>query len=192
MKVLLIDNDSDTLAELEDLCTRCGFDYDVVHCTQIPLLTINTYSLAILSGGWWYDDPYQHLETYKLELELIRSAPIPIVGICIGMLLMHTAVNETVPRLDEAQSGLKGITITPRGQELLGLPETIVVHKNHTMGIVTPTPHFEILGRSPGHVEIIRHTSQPLVGMQFHPEIGEPEAMAKLFKKLVATVAPTI
>jgi len=188
MKVLLVNNDSDTFDELQDLCIRSGYDVNVVHCTAIPLQSISKYDLAVLSGGYWYDDPYQHLETYKLELELIRTCPIPIVGICIGMLLMHTAVNQEVPHLDEPQSGLKAIHITPHGQLVLGLPETITVHKNHTMGIVDPLPHFIVLGTSPGHVEILRHTTQPMLGMQFHPEIGDPEAMVELFKKLVDTV----
>lgn len=185
MKLLLVDNDSDTLIELRQLCDQLGFDVVTVHCSQLATQQLSDFGLVVLSGGYWYDDELKHLETYAAELELIRTASIPIIGVCLGMQLMHVAFSGHVPLLDQHQSGAREITLTKLGQQILQLPEHITVHKNHTRGVISALEHFNILGLSEGHLEIIQHKSRPLLGVQFHPEIDDARQGFEIMQRLI-------
>ena len=188
MRLLLVDNDTDTLQELYDLCVRCGFEVTIQHCLAVSAATAEACDIVVLSGGYWYDDVEKHLVTYTGELELIRNATVPVIGICLGMQLMHVAYSGDVPLLDQPQSGLQAVDVTELGQMLLGLPPVMEVHKNHTRGVLSVGADFEVLATSPGHLEIIQHTTRPLLGMQFHPEVGDEATNTALFKTLLAHV----
>ena len=189
MKLLLIDNDSDTLIELRALCDSLDYDVSTVHCSQLAAHDAANYDLIVLSGGFWYDDELQHIAAYADELQLIQSSQTPIIGICLGMQLMHVAFSGHVPLLDEPQSGAKQITISPLGMEILGLPEHITVQKNHTRGVISALEHFDVLGHSHTHLEIMRHKSLPFLGVQFHPEIGDREQNKALLRKFIDAVS---
>ncbi len=184
-KVLLVNNDSDTWEQLVGTSQACGFDVDTLHCLEVTADSGDGYDIVILSGGWWYNEAARHTEVYKGELELIRKTSTPVLGICIGMQLMQIAYSGAVPLLDKPQKDLQMITINSTGQELLDLPVTLAVQKNHTMGIIKVANGFTELAYSPGHVEIIRHNSRPLLGVQFHPEVGTPQDRSLLLALLV-------
>ncbi len=188
MRLLLVDNDTDTRQELYDICVRCGYDVTPLHCLEVTAAMAKKYDVIVLSGGYWYDDAENHLQTYARELELIRTTTVPIIGICLGMQLMHVAYNGEVPLLDQPQSGLRRIAINSMGQQLLNLPSVIEVHKNHTRGVIAVGSEFEVLATSPNHIEIMMHTKRPLLGVQFHPEVGDPVFNTALFKSLLASM----
>lgn len=171
MNVLLINNSSSTFVELQQAVVAGGHAITSAAYSEIANYVAADYDAAILSGGWWYDDEVELLEQYAEELGFIRECPIPILGICIGMQLMHVAIDQAVPLLDEPQQGYKPISVNSAGQ-LLGLPETMLVYKLHTRGILEADPAFEVLAYSPGHIEIICHTTKPMLGVQFHPEVN--------------------
>jgi GMP synthase-like glutamine amidotransferase len=184
-KLLIINNDSDSWQDLLDTARDAGFEVATLHCKEVDADSAKGYDAVILSGGWWYDDEIQHLESYHGELDLLRTTEVPTLGICLGMQLMQMAHTGQVQLLDAPQHDLREITVEPAGRELLGWPETVTVHKNHTMGAIVVAPGFDVLGRSPGHIEIIKHHARPLLGVQFHPEIGEKQARADMFRELV-------
>lgn len=185
MKILLVDNDTDSYDALFAMCAYDGNDVAQLHHSKLHDYNVEEFDLIVLSGGWWYDDPTELLEKYAAEIELIRGSRVPILGICIGMQLMHVACEQAVPLLDKKQSGFKEIRINERGQEFFGLPEQLTVFKHHTRGVLAADPEFEVLADSPGHVEIMRHRTKPLVGVQFHPESEPTLADAvKLFHTL--------
>jgi GMP synthase-like glutamine amidotransferase len=158
---------------------------DTIGCREVDAQSADGYDAVVLSGGWWYDDEIQHLEIYKGELALIRRAAVPMLGICIGMQLMQIAYSGRVQLLDEPQYDLQEISIEGSAQYLLGWPAVMRVHKNHTMGALAVANGFDVLARSPGHIEMIRHQDKPLLGVQFHPEVGETEARAAMLYQLV-------
>lgn len=188
MNILLIDNQSDTFAELESAVIAAGHDVTTIGYRDIPHYAADEYNAIILSGGWWYDDEVELLEQYAEELALIRDCPVPILGICIGMQLMHVALEQTVPLLDAPQSGSKQIAVTELGQKQYGFAPQMEVHKNHTRGILEVDPEFDVLATSPGHVEMMIHQTKPLLGVQFHPEVGDPSTAGQLINKLLSCI----
>lgn len=190
MKLLLVNNDSDTWYELYNTCVLCGYDVTPIGCRDLRPDTTAGFDIVVLSGGYWYEDELEHLSIYKYELELIRQAVIPVIGICLGMQLMHVAFSGEVPLLDKPQSGLQTISITAAGQSVFDLPSTIMVHKNHTHGVINALPEFEVLGTSPGHIEIMRHKKKPLIGVQYHPEIGDANSTVTQLQMLANCLLP--
>lgn len=193
MNVLLVNNDTtaENWRELQAVCGALGFTITAAHHSELLTVDMSLFDLAILSGGWWYDDETELLREYAAELQFINTATLPVFGICIGMQLMHVALDQAVPLLDEEQGGFKEITVTERGQQLFGLSHTTTVFKNHTRGVAEADPNFDVLAYSPGHVEIIRHQTRPLIGVQFHPESESSiEASKILLQKLIAPLVP--
>ena len=190
MKLLLVNNDSDTWEELCEVSKAAGHEITPVHCSTIGAIDPRGYDAAILSGGWWYDDEVELLKNYAEELEFIKTSPIPILGICIGMQLMHVSLDQAVPLLDEPQSGCKDIEVTSIGQEILGFPKELRVFKNHTRGVIEADPSFQVLALSPGHVEIMMHHERALLGVQFHPEVGPIIDASELLNSLLMTLMP--
>lgn len=190
MKVLLVNNDSDTWSKLVKVVEATGYDVNPVHHSAIGAIDSRGYDVAILSGGWWadYQEIPEVLDMYAEEIAFIKETPIPIVGICVGMQLQHVALNQAVPLMDEPQSGDKPISINARGQELFGLPPKLEVFKNHTRAIFETDPQFEILATSstsPKFTEMMIHKEKPLLGVQFHPEMGPVDAAAERIKMLI-------
>lgn len=188
MKILLVNNDSDTWSKLETVVRATGYEVTPVHHSVIGAIDARAYDVAILSGGWWYDDPIQLLNEYAEELQLIRATPIPILGICIGMQLMHVAIDQAVPLMDDPQSGDRKIMINETGQKLFNLPAELEVFKNHTRAIFETDPRFEILAvssTSPKFTEMMIHKEKLLLGVQFHPEAGPVDAAAERIKTLI-------
>lgn len=171
MNILLVNNSSSTFVELQQAVAAGGHKITSAAYSEIASHIATDYDAAILSGGWWYDDEVELLEQYGEELGFIRECSIPLLGICIGMQLMHVAIDQAVPLLDEPQQGYKPITVTPAGKAL-GLPPSMLVYKLHTRGILEADPSFEVIATSPGHVEIIKHKTRPMLGVQFHPEVS--------------------
>lgn len=191
MNILLVNNDSDTWQELQRTVSDAGHNVTSIHHKEISLFPIEEYELAILSGGWWYDDEIELLAEYAEELELIRTCPIPLLGICIGMQLMHVSLDRAAPLLDVPQSGIREITVTELGQLRYALPPTMSVFKNHTRGVIEADPIFDVLAYSPGHVEIIAHQERPMLGVQFHPEVGDAHECVTLLNTLINLVVPS-
>lgn len=186
MNILLVNNDSDTWEKLQALCVQCGWNVTPIQHDQIQSVVPSEFDLAILSGGWWYDDEVELLRAYAQEIQLINTATVPVLGICIGMQLMHVALDQAVPLLDEPQSGFRNISLTTTGQKLFGLSETIRVFKNHTRAVIHADPVFEVLAYSSGHIESMIHRRRKLLGVQFHPESEDDEGKSIQLMKTLA------
>lgn len=178
MNVLLVNNDGDSWNELQAVAKAAGYNVTPIHHSAIGAIDPRGYDFAILSGGWWYDDEVELLRNYAEELMFIRTTPIPILGICLGMLLMHVTVDQAVPLMDEREHGWKEIDVNVSGQMIFDFPEKIKVFKNHDRAVFETDPLFDEVASSSGHAEILVHRTRPLVGVQFHPEIGETEKSA--------------
>ncbi len=192
MHILLIDNDTDSWDKLHAMVSSPQNIVTSINHRELDSHDTTPYDLIVLSGGWWYDDFDELRRVYASELALIRTSTAPIFGICIGMQLMHVALEGDVPLLDARQDGFHPISLTSAAQQLFDLPETITVFKYHTRGVLAPDEEFELLATSPGHIEIMRHRTRPLLGVQFHPE-SEPtlEHSQTLFSKLIRPLLDT-
>jgi GMP synthase-like glutamine amidotransferase len=174
MRVLMINNGTKHLKEL---------------ITVFPIATIITppqlkdyinkgeFDLIVLSGGSNIPTVLRHPEQYQEELSIISKITTPILGICFGCELIAAAFGGTLHELSERHEG--EITLTIFNDELASIiyDSHITVHEAHHIAIETVPKEFEICATSNHGIEIIKHKTKKIIGLQFHPELDRNETL---------------
>lgn len=165
VKIILIDNDGDTVDELSVFLAKMG-RVDRVHRSRINTGDTRGYDLAVLSGGLLYSDPVVHAAVYKQEMRLIRTAEIPVFGVCMGFLLIAQAYGAPIRDMPR-QTGIVRVTAADGG--------SFMVFKNHSAALNEPPAGFTAVARSGTGVEAMVHKDGRRAGVQFHPEATHPQ-----------------
>jgi GMP synthase-like glutamine amidotransferase len=171
MKVLILNNQTDRLPELLSLVTGVGCQAVVTEPYNFDQKT--NFDCVILSGGTvWYEsyDPNkvpwfaqsEHKSPYFDELQFIKTAQIPIIGICLGALLISKSFSAKITPIPRI-TGIKSVKMSDGTVKR--------VFGNHSLAIASLPDEFEILATSATGVEAFRHRSRRLAGLQFHPEV---------------------
>jgi GMP synthase (glutamine-hydrolysing) len=99
---------------------------------------------------------------------------LPILGICYGMQLMTHLLGGSIEASDEREYGKAILSIDNTTCPLIdGLPlHESQVWMSHGDSVKSIGPDFEtVASTSSTPHTIVRHTSRPLYGLQFHPEV---------------------
>lgn len=186
MKLSIVDNGTDCLPELKRLCKESNYDFDVIAPQSASsALTSEQYDVAVLTGGIWYDDPEEWYQHYGQELELITSVKTPLLGVCLGMQLIALAFGVEVSSLNRRIQGSRTINLTNLGENELEWPHQTYVYENHSKGVFRAPSGFKVLGESDECIEIMRHTTLPIIGVQFHPQLSEDSNSLFLWQSLI-------
>ena len=127
--------------------------------------------IIILSGG--HPSVLHHYWFYRSQLELIRSTPKPVIGVCLGFELIVRAYGGKLQRLKRKVHGLRSIEVTNDTLDL-SLPRLNVWEAHKWAARSVPSEYFNVVAQSEQGIEIIQHKTRPIFGCQFHPEINKP------------------
>lgn len=186
MKLGIIDNGTDCLSELQYLCQESNYDFDVIAPqSAATVVTSGRYDIAILTGGFWYEDPSEWYRHYGRELESITSSDTPLLGICLGMQIIALAFGTDVSLLSQRIQGDRTIYLTNSAKHTLDWPSRIQVYENHDRGILQTPPDFEMLGWSDDCLEIMYHNTRPIAGVQFHPQLSRSQESFPVWRALI-------
>jgi GMP synthase (glutamine-hydrolysing) len=168
--VLLIENGSRHTVALAHSFT--GYLVRRVKYRDVSSKDIEESDIIVLSGG--RPAVLYYGLFFRKQLELIRSATKPVIGICLGCQLIARAYGVRPYRLGRKAHGLKHIQIIT---DAFGLEKGDArVWESHKWAIRSvPDELFQTVATSGNGVEIIRHKTKPIYGCQFHPEIQRPE-----------------
>ena len=115
-------------------------------------------------------------EQAGISIDLVRRLgfTIPILGVCLGHQAIATAFGGNIVGAPELLHG-KTSTIVHNKQDLFeGLPDTFVAGRYHSLMVegesVPEVLEITATAEEDGTVMGIRHRSQPIYGVQFHPE----------------------
>ncbi|MCK4996913.1 gamma-glutamyl-gamma-aminobutyrate hydrolase family protein [Candidatus Pacearchaeota archaeon] len=167
MKILLVNNHSKHLSELLNKLK----DVKVVDFKKLDLINYKKFDLIILSGGSSFSVK-NHKEEYKKEIDLIKNSSRPILGICLGFELIAYSFNEKLEKMAKKKKGSEKIKIISEDQILKGLKKEFEVFEAHRWA-VSKTKYLIPLAKSKNGIEIIRHPTKRIWGVQFHPEISK-------------------
>jgi GMP synthase (glutamine-hydrolysing) len=129
-----------------------------------PDLVILTGSSALLSKP-------RTRELFRPEIDLVRKAQFPILGICYGHQIIGSAFGAPMRDLGQMLRGYEKISVVQKHPLFDGLPSDLVVAESHRQELTKVPDEFQHLAQSTtSKVEAIVHRSKPIYGIQFHPE----------------------
>ncbi len=186
MKTLLIDNGTHYKQKIIHLLEN--FDVTVVERRDLRAWVerANEFDLIVLSGANnGSPSVKRNSHRYDKELEIIRSANVPIIGICFGAQLIAYEYGARLSLLPEKVKGVVGIFGVAKN------PFNIRYHgekvfASHRWRITDLPPELIGLAASNDGIEIFKHRQKPLYGLQFHPERrAQRNNGARIFHQIV-------
>lgn len=150
-----------------------------------PIEFTKDLKAIILSGGpnSVYEEGVPRLS------EAIINSGLPILGICYGMQLIAQYFGSRVEKGVVREYGKNEITLLKEDVLFKGLSKVQTVfmsHSDHVTDIIEP---LELLSTSAYANAIIKHTSKPIYGLQFHPEVTHSVEGDKLIENFLFEVA---
>jgi len=168
MKLLVVDHGTAYLEELKNLLV--SHDVSVVPWREFSPEQALSFDALVFSGGRGYSI-VNHENEYQAELDYIKRANRPMIGICLGFELIAYAFGATIRHLKEKQKGhipLEVIRSHPVTDELDGA----MVYESHQWVITDVSKPLIGLAVSRDGYEIVMHETKPIIGFQFHPEMS--------------------
>lgn len=166
MKTLLVDNGSIHIENLAKLAELNKCDVTIINYKEIPE-NLTDYELVILSGSSDFN-VNRDSDTFVKEIELIKSG-IPVIGICFGFELIVKAFGQEVTKMNVKVKG--AVVINKLSEDTIFRDiENLEVFEAHRYGVEKIESSLIPLAESEYGIEIIKHQSLPIYGLQFHPE----------------------
>ena len=106
-------------------------------------------------------------------VEAALATDLPLFGVCLGHQAIAEAFGATVTNAEELMHG-KTSLITHDGSDFYdGVPQPFTATRYHSLAVVASTVPSDLIvtSRTDGGVIMgLRHSSAPILGVQFHPE----------------------
>jgi GMP synthase-like glutamine amidotransferase len=138
------------------------------------------FGAAMVFGGSMNvdeEDEHPWLRDEKRFLRELVERGTPMLGICLGSQLVAEAAGGQVRRAERPEIGWHEIELTPEGAAdplLSVMPERFESFQYHHYEWLPP-PGGVTLARSALALQAFRLGERPVWGLQFHPEVTEPD-----------------
>lgn len=152
----------------------------IVHFSEIDSLYLEKHPeiTGVILSGSGDDWTTQYLDVYEGEWEMIRTAHVPILGVCAGHQLIALAFGGRIDRCPYGQEerGMIAVERLAADPLLEGLSPECVMSFYHMMEVSQLPAEFKNLGKTRKcKCQILAHHEKPIYGVQFHPELFTPE-----------------
>jgi len=194
--LLLVDNTIDGVGssprEIRAALQRIEPDLRVVTESYINItpefVKVLSPSHIILSGQSHPWDKYSAEELAGV-FYIIRSGPKPILGVCGGQQQIALAFGAPVDLIERIapgegyegafrERGFCSVELGPPNENgiFAGLPEQLTVWESHCDEVKElPADFIRTARNDVSEIQAIQHTSLPLFGVQFHPELFDED-----------------
>lgn len=175
MPIVIVDNESSYTKELVNLFG--SHTVRIINYRELSSDAIQSGDTVILTGG--HNEPILwHETTFAAEIEIVKQHKGPVIGICLGFELIAHVYGTHLHLLNRRRKGELFLTATGKGA--IPIPTRVSVFENHNWSVRTLKRPLIALATSEDGVEILKHRTKPIYGMQFHPEKSSPEGLALL------------
>lgn len=146
-----------------------GYSYDEINFDEIDLNKSSKYDKIILSGGHGFRVMHPNKKC-RTELLLLKKVKVPIFGICLGFELICRAYGTKIRTMKKYEKGSLKIEKIANDMLIKNTPQNFVVFENHHYIVTEVARNLIPLAMSKDGIEIIKHRTKPIWGVQFHPE----------------------
>lgn len=176
MKTLILNNHTKHISELEIL-----FPESTVLTREALSKGIdpNLFDLIVISGGSGVPAVLNHKNYYSLEEKLILESNVPILGICLGSEIIIDTFGGELTNISTLHKGDMTLTVTDQSLKNSLNADTIIVYEAHCVTVKKLPESFTEYASSEHGIEIFKHNSRPIIGIQFHPEVGKHDNLWK-------------
>jgi len=131
----------------------------------------NEFDGVALSGSPDMMSEERVQEKYSVEVDAIRDAKAPILGVCFGHQMMAHAFGSEVVKDKENVLRFVRTTVLAKDPLFAGLPKDSLLLESRSEIVRSLPPGFTLLARSEtSPIAAMKHEARPLYGVQFHPE----------------------
>ncbi len=169
--ILIIDNKSRYIKELEKKFIRNGISYKVIRAGQrLDLGSFRGVKGVILSGG--------SLGIYNKSISndfiILMNFKAPILGFCMGYEVIAVAFGGFVEKLPKKQYKMQKVIIDSKNDPIFrGLSNKVYLREKHVNEVSRLPKGFKKIAHSDVcKYEAIRHKSKKIYGFQSHPEVS--------------------
>jgi GMP synthase (glutamine-hydrolysing) len=186
MKILLINNHSKHLKKLQNILKNCKVQDCKITTIDFQKVTLDyatKFDAIILSGGYHVSSVVNHPEVYSNELKIIKKSNKPILGICLGFELIACSYNENLTKRKFLKKDIVPVKILEQDELFNNIPlfhKHIKAYESHiwTLRTLKKSSKFQVLAKSKYGIEVIKHKTKPIYGVQFHPEMFKTKTHA--------------
>ncbi|MEB4613731.1 aminodeoxychorismate synthase component I [Leucobacter sp. M11] len=165
----------------------CTGKRPIVVRNDVPLdsIDLTRFSHIILSPGPGSPDVPSDI---GICADILRTAEVPVLGVCLGHQLLASYFGGEVTRAPEAMHG-RISKVTQAGDVLFnGLPQSFEVVRYHSLAVSAVPEVLAVTAiADDGVVMGLRHRSRPLWGVQFHPESVLSQWGTRIVENFLAT-----
>jgi GMP synthase-like glutamine amidotransferase len=181
MRVLAVVHHSNAAAGVFAEAARAG-GHDLVEWLphEEPAPAHDGFGAAMVFGGAMnVDEEHKHpwLRDEKRFLRELLDRGTPMLGVCLGSQLVAEAAGGEVRPAARPEIGWHEIRLTPEGEAdplLSVMPDRFESFQYHHYEWLPP-PGAVTLARSALAYQAFRVGERPVWGLQFHPEVTEPD-----------------
>jgi GMP synthase (glutamine-hydrolysing) len=182
MRILVVDNGGQWTHREWRVLRDLNVDCEIIP-NSTPLDKIKADGL-VLSGG----APRVGLDQEKMGMcgEYIDKAGVPILGICAGHQFMATHLGGKAGPSKVPEFGKMMVTVDDEDEFFRGLPTEFVAWESHNDEVTELPSNFVALAHSDScQIQAMKHTSKPLFGLQFHPEVEHTDNGYEMFQAFI-------
>ena len=186
MIVYVIDNGGQWTHREWRVLKYLGVDTKIVP-NKAPFESIADADGIILSGG----SPSVATDGERMgnNGEYLDRFEKPILGICAGMQFMATHFGGTTGPADVPEFGKVTLSVEEGASLFADLPREFTVWASHNDEVKTVPEGFKVVASSEScKNQAMEHTSRPLYGLQFHPEVENTEYGTQIFRNFLSVV----
>jgi len=155
---------------------RSGSRVDVTDELGATSEMFQRFDGVVLSGSYAMLSEAKTRRQFSGELEAVRGARIPTLGVCFGHQLLGLAFGSRVVRSKRPARGYSTAQVLEGDTIFRGLPPRIVVYESHYEVVDSLPKGFLHLARSTtSEICAMKHPKLPIFGVQFHPERNSQE-----------------
>jgi para-aminobenzoate synthetase len=186
-RVLVVDNhDSYTYNVVGLIAEVVGAEPTVIQHDQLDLdsaLASGFTHIVISPGPGHPADP----DDFGVNLELIRCADVPVLGICLGHQGIAVAFGGQVTAVEPAHGRLDAIEHDGTGL-FAGVRTAFTGVRYHSLAVTGVPDTLRVTARSgDGVIMALEHRTRPIYGVQFHPESILSDCGAQLMANFLDT-----